>query len=262
MTDLSAVPDDLIERDQWVLWRYEGRSKGGKPTKVPYQASHLRADTTDPLTWTTFELASSLHAEYAEHYSGIGFVFSKDDPFVGIDLDQCLDTDGDVAAWARQIVERFAHSYMETSPSGRGIKIWVRGALPANMPGKRIGTGGDGSIEMYDRGRYFAVTGHVFRDAPQHIEDHAADVMLLYNRLTAGGNGWPVGPQQGRIPFGTQHNTLVSICGTLRARQVCEEAIEACLQVVRERQCEKPPSPEHVHQIVVSSRKWGKGRQA
>lgn len=29
------LPDDLAERDQWVLWRYEARD--GKPTKVPYQ---------------------------------------------------------------------------------------------------------------------------------------------------------------------------------------------------------------------------------
>ena len=37
------VPDDLIERDQWVLWRYEARH--GKPTKVPYQVAGDRADT-------------------------------------------------------------------------------------------------------------------------------------------------------------------------------------------------------------------------
>jgi primase-polymerase (primpol)-like protein len=27
------VPDDLAERDQWVLWRFEARK--GKPTKAP-----------------------------------------------------------------------------------------------------------------------------------------------------------------------------------------------------------------------------------
>jgi len=29
-----VVPDDLGERDQWVLWRYEERN--GRATKVPY----------------------------------------------------------------------------------------------------------------------------------------------------------------------------------------------------------------------------------
>ena len=28
------APDDLTERDQWVLWRYEERD--GRTTKVPY----------------------------------------------------------------------------------------------------------------------------------------------------------------------------------------------------------------------------------
>jgi len=47
------VPDDLAERDQWVLWRYESRY--GRPTKVPYQASGKPADSTNPGTWTMFE---------------------------------------------------------------------------------------------------------------------------------------------------------------------------------------------------------------
>jgi primase-like protein len=60
-----------------------------------------------------------------------------------------------------------------------------------------------------------------------------------------------------RISHGRQHNTLVSLCGTLRARGVCEEAIEACLQIVNEKQCEKPGAREHISRIVRSSRKWG-----
>ena len=56
--------------------------------------------------------------------------------------------------------------------------------------------------------------------------------------------------------FEQQHNTLVSLCGTLRRRAVCEEAIEACLQIVNAMQCERPGSPENVRRIILSSRRW------
>ena len=61
----------------------------------------------------------------------------------------------------------------------------------------------------------------------------------------------------GRIPYGQQHSTLVSIAGTLRARRVCDEAIEACLKVINARRCEKPGAPENIARIVRSSRGWG-----
>ena len=35
---MPELPDDLTERDQWVLWRLETRN--GKPTKVPYHLSY------------------------------------------------------------------------------------------------------------------------------------------------------------------------------------------------------------------------------
>ena len=248
------VPDDLTEHDQWVLWRFEARK--GKSTKVPYQASGKPADTTNRSTWTTFDEAQSAWRRNRQRYAGLGFVFSTDDSFAGIDLDDSLDEQGDLKDWARGIVERFSDTYMEISPSSRGLKIWARGSLPANLSGVKVG---DGAVEIYDHSRYFTVTGRAFRGAPLQVEEHADDLRKLYDRLTSGRKGWALQPLPGgQIPMGRQHNTLVSLCGTLRTRGVCEEAIEACLQRVNERQCEKPGHPDHVTRIVRSSRNWGK----
>jgi hypothetical protein len=249
------VPDDLTERNQWVLWRYETRN--GKSTKVPYQVCGRCADSTNSRTWGPFDEAVSTWCRNRQRYAGIGFVFAKEDPFTGLDLDDALDEQGDLKAWARGIVERFGDTYMEISPSGQGIKIWARGSLPTNLPGVPVG---DGAIELYDHARYFAVTGRAFRGAPLEIEDHAPDLLMLYERLTAGRKGWPLQPLPGgQIPHGRQHNTLVSVCGTLRARGICEEAIEACLQIINAKQCERPGPSEHVSRIVRSSRRWGTG---
>jgi putative DNA primase/helicase len=249
-----AVPDDLAERDQWVLWRRELVS--GRETKVPYSIRGSRASSTNPRDWGDFQNALRIWRRRPEQYAGLGFVFSAHDPFVGIDLDDCLDADGNLKAWAQGIVERFSDTYIEISPSGEGLKIWAKGQLPGNVAGVELG---DGQIEMYDRSRYFTVTGRVFRGAPLEVEDHAADLLLLYERLVGRKNRrWSLQPLEGgRIRYGQQHNTLVSIAGTLRARRVCDEAIEACLQIVNERQCERPGARVHISRLVRSSRKWG-----
>jgi primase-polymerase (primpol)-like protein len=247
------VPDSLTELDQWVLWRFEARQ--GKRTKVPYQVNGRNADSTDPKTWTSYEEALCAWCRNPKWYAGIGFVFSREDALAGIDLDDSIDEQGSVKPWAQGIVERFGDTYTEVSPSCRGLKIWARGSLPANLPGVQVG---DGAVELYDHARYFTVTGCAFRGAPLEIEEHSADLLMLYQRLAGGRKGWPLQPLPGgQIPFGRQHNTLVSLCGTLRTRGVCEEAIEACLQIVNERQCEKPGPREHIIRIVRSSRKWG-----
>jgi putative DNA primase/helicase len=250
-----VVPDDLAERDQWVLWRFE--NVGGRQTKVPYSIRGRKASSTNPRDWSEYEAVLETWGRSPQRYTGIGFVFSAEDPFVGIDLDNCLDDAGWLKPWAQGVVERFSDTYIEVSPSGRGLKIWARGKLPANLPGVQVG---DGQIEMYDHARYFTVTGRMFREGPLQVEDHAGDIRLLYDRLLQpkGKSRWPLQPLEGgRIPYGQQHNTLVSIAGTLRARRICDEAIEACLQIVNERQCERPGSRVHISQLVRSSRKWG-----
>ena len=101
----TNFPATLQQRDQWVLWRLE--SRGDKTTKIPYQPSGARADSTDPATWSDFATAQQAFINDAS-FSGIGFVFSENDPFVGIDLDKCRDPDtGEVERWATAVLARF-----------------------------------------------------------------------------------------------------------------------------------------------------------
>ena len=180
------------------------------------------------------------------------------DPFAGIDLDECLDPEGSVKPWGQGIVERFSDCYTEISPSGSGLKIWAHGALRSNLPGVKVA---DGQIELYDHARYFAVTGRAFRGAPLAIEDHVAGLLLLYEPLTQGkARRWPMQPLEGgRIPYGQQHSTLVSIAGTLRARRVCDE--RRSRPVCRSSTSANVRGPDRgrtLAGIVRSSRQWGR----
>lgn len=250
----AQIPDDMGEKDQFVVWRRE------HGTKVPYTIDGRRASSTDPTTWASVDEALAAARRNPSRWAGIGYVFHESDPFVGIDLDNCLDTDGTVKPWARGLVERFADTYMEVSPSGLGLKIWARGVLASNI-GKVAS--GDGGIEMYSHSRYFTVTGRAFNGAPLQIEDHAADLAALHEHLMRSRGRWQHQPDaRGRIPHGRQHFTLVSIAGTLARRGVCPEAIEACLLTVNALQCEKPGPRENIARIARSTSLWLARREA
>jgi primase-polymerase (primpol)-like protein len=247
------VPDDLRELDQWLLWRME--TVNSRKTKVPYSVRGYKASSTDPRTWAPFDVALTALHKSPQRYAGLGFVFVKGGGLAGIDLDDCLDSGGDVKKWASGVVERFFDSYMEISPSGRGLKIWARGSIPGNLAKVTVE---DGGIEIYDHARYFTFTGQRFRGAPLQVDEHAADLRALYEHLHGSrqNHGGRTLIDGVLIPHGRQHSTLVSICGTLRRRGLCDEAIEACLQIVNARQCEKPGPAENIRRIVRSSRRW------
>ena len=77
------------------------------------------------------------------------------DGFAGVDLDHCRDPEtGTIEPWAAEIVKLFG-TYTKVSPSGTGVKLFGRGALPEGVTGRR-----KGHIEVYGATRYFTVTGH------------------------------------------------------------------------------------------------------
>jgi KaiC/GvpD/RAD55 family RecA-like ATPase len=172
---VNPIPKELRERDQWVVWR------GAQ--KIPYSPVHgIAAKTTDPATWGT-------HAEADDKFKrggfdGIGFVFTSDDPYCGIDLDDCLDESGAPYPRALKLIERFG-SYSEVSPSGRGIKIIVRAKKPGPKCKAPIewAPGAKGQVEIYDTERYFTITGRLSPDGGMEIAQGQANVMALYRQL-------------------------------------------------------------------------------
>jgi putative DNA primase/helicase len=146
LVKVESIPEELRVRPQWVVWK----AVGDKPDKVPYSArTGRRASSTDLLTWSTFQEA--LEAYENGDYAGLGFVFSSADPYTGIDLDDCVDEDGEIASWALEIV-RYFDSYTEFSVSGGGLHLIVRGKALNRRKG---------GIEVYSTERFFTVTGHV-----------------------------------------------------------------------------------------------------
>lgn len=152
----EAVPGTLLEYDQWLCWREDERN--GKATKIPIDPTTGEfASTTDAETWAPFETARE-QVQFGTE-DGLGFVFTDDDPIVGVDLDDCRDPEtGEIDAWAVDVIETL-DSYTEVSPSGTGFHVLVTGALPD-------GRNRRGEIELYETARFFTVTADHVEGTP------------------------------------------------------------------------------------------------
>jgi len=166
----------LTERRQWVVWRYEQRKGQEKPTKVPYNARNGRLAKTDaPDTWSTYEEARTALAR-SKRFDGLGYVLSADDPFAGVDLDDCINLEtGEIDPQAAEIVGRL-DSYTEITVSGKGLRIWVQGSLPEGK--RRVG-----HIEMYDSVRFFTMTGRLVAGSPGDILPRQDALAALHREL-------------------------------------------------------------------------------
>lgn len=168
--EFMRVPEELKQRDQWVLWKLTEKGK------EPFQLNGKLAKSTDPLHWSNFDEVVKAYEVGQGVYNGIGYVFSKDDPYTGIDLDDCF-IDGELTGEAQQIVGELG-SYTELSQSGNGLHIFVK----ASKPGTRSKNTKQG-FEMYEHSRFFVVTGSHLSGTPETIEERQHEVDNLYERM-------------------------------------------------------------------------------
>lgn len=175
------IPAELRELPQWVVWRLEYREGMPKPTKTPYipRPNSGKASVIDPKTWGSFANAINAPLTSVEPvdpdakvsetgFTGIGFVFSANDEYCGIDLDDCH---GDTEIYNNQLrIFHEMNSYTEFSPSRTGVHIIVKGKVPT---GRRRSF-----IELYPQARFFTMTGDVLKNAP--IAERQVELNRLY----------------------------------------------------------------------------------
>lgn len=172
--NLAAIPAELKTRPQWVVWRSViGQNARGETivTKPPFQPRNLQfgANTTDPRTWGTFEEAVACLQSNPSIAEGIGFVFTEEDDFYGVDIDDENKVDPDLRLMRNELVSKIvgnSKSYAETSPSGRGLHIIAKGSIP--MEGRRSQKL---QLEVYGSKRYFTITGDVYNGRSEIVEE-------------------------------------------------------------------------------------------
>jgi primase-polymerase (primpol)-like protein len=168
MVAADNVPHVLrvYQRPQWVCWRYESRHEGKKPDKKPINAKTLGyAGPRWPNSWSSFDTAYATYLHHSQidtpgRLDGVGFFLTAEDPFIAVDLDNCLDEEG-ITTHALEIVQAL-QSYSEISPSGRGIRILVAAPAPIDNFKSR-------EVEVYAHSRYVTLTGQQLAGTPSEV---------------------------------------------------------------------------------------------
>lgn len=194
----STIPKNMKDKKHWVLWA-KAAKENGKIDKIPINARTLgNAQPNNPSTWTDFDTAyGSLKAnegckidikvpkqpKRTGVISGLGFMLTGSG-FSFVDLDH---VDNDIQAYRNGqkngIVWDIMHqtegkAYAEISQSGEGVHIILNGQLPS---GDRKND--ENKIEMYDTGRYVAMTGNLVDDTHTKIIDDCTDLLkTLHNK--------------------------------------------------------------------------------
>ena len=189
------LPEELKELEelrQWVIHK-------NKVPFIPYVSSEINASppaspviigacrvlitpakSNAPETWGSFQEAQE--ALQTGQFDGLGFQFGNFPPeslrVSGIDLDHVINENGDIEPFAEEIVN-LMNSYTEYSPSGKGLHILCKTVL--NDIGRKKGINDTCSIEMYNHGRYFTITGKIY-GKPRKIEERTSEFKEVYDK--------------------------------------------------------------------------------
>ena len=170
---IRNVPEILKQQKAWVgyiLKKCEGRTD-----KVPMDVLKARpAKSNDPTTWTDFD--SVLDLADQQGYNGVGFMFQP--PFVGIDLDYCVDENGNISAFALDVINQM-NCYCEYSPSGRGIHLICQGKISRARKISQLG------LEVYTKGRFFTVTGNRLESYSQQVDERSKELTALLKKYAS-----------------------------------------------------------------------------
>jgi hypothetical protein len=175
--NLPAALNPLKSRDNWVLWKWErGRNPNSgasaKWTKVPYQPSGRRADSTDRSTYSSYQQV----IEAVANFDGIGFCIGND--IAAFDVDKCRNSEtGGIHPWATQLMED-AQTYAEVTISGTGLRVIGFGQGAAG--GRKQPVGDGVTCESYrGGGRYIVMTGVSIHDMPLANIDAVMDATVI-----------------------------------------------------------------------------------
>ncbi len=152
------IPSTLKGLNQWIVWRVKPNGKGGL-SKIPSDpVTGQPMNPLDPANHMAFEEAFSSYR--AQDFAGVGFVLTgrpvKYDAdgnplfLIGLDFDKVTENP-ETRDYSESVSDRL-NSYMETSPSGKGVRMFALSHFATRS--------GQGNVaEIYSDKRFLTVTG-------------------------------------------------------------------------------------------------------
>ncbi len=158
MQTLPAALSALGQFRQFILYKLIPSATAGKFNKIPVnpftRAPYPKGGDwqKDPAQMTDFATAA---ANCIQGY-GVGFLFTPNDPFFFLDIDNCLNPDGQTwSPLALELLGAFPGAAVEVSSSGRGLHVFGVGVPSVAHSNKNT----DLDLEFYTESRFVALTG-------------------------------------------------------------------------------------------------------
>ena len=152
-------PKAFAKYKQFIVYKLV-KNDNNKFDKIPLDyRTGQPGNAHDPNIWLNINTALAL----ANHYNyGIGFVFTENDPFFFLDIDNCLDVEKkEWSQLATNLLTAFNGAAIEVSVSGKGLHIFGTGHIPEHTC-----RNSEHGLEFYDKNRFVALTGmHARGDA-------------------------------------------------------------------------------------------------
>ena len=171
--DLVA-PSELRQLQGWLIWKFETHDGEAKPRKVPYYANGGRRFGTqgsaqDRAALVSFAAACTAAAR--KGFAGVGLAMLADWGITALDFDKCVGDDRRLPDDVLAIVGR---TYAEWSPSGQGVRAFVRGDLGNHKSHAEPGRYG---FETFSSTGFVTFTGNVLDGVELcGYEDTVADI--------------------------------------------------------------------------------------
>ena len=232
------IPEELKDREQWLVWRFITKPGQKKPAKMPYYVNgNLRGwphgkpadgNATDdqPQVEQGHDLDRQHLADFETameraalgNFDGVGFAFLPGDGLIGIDLDAaCADKHASI----RDACGTFA----ERSPSGTGIHIIGLGHCETFKSN-------DVGVEVFCGRQFFTVTGDHDVASPLELRPIPDETLVKLRRTVERAKEAKRDAREASKPADTPAQAP-SVVATADASRYCLSALESGVQRLR-----------------------------
>ena len=150
---IENVPAEMRNKPNWVAvktWTNKDKDRLEKRLISPITGEYAESD--NPATWADFATA----CEYARANGNTTIAYALDgkDGIACIDLDDCLEENGDMKPFTKELYDKADNMYCERSLSGKGMHFFGK------TNGMDVRTfSKDGDMEFYQNTHFIAMTG-------------------------------------------------------------------------------------------------------
>jgi len=246
----SKIPSELRSVNNWLVAQIvPDSSRPGKSKKLPRSAKNGLAEGWNlPENLSSFDEAVAFCESQPNHVLGFAF---KNSPFIGLDLDDAFGEDAFPKNDALPLLKKYGLGYMERSPSGKGIRLFLKRNGPADGLSQHLEKqplGNGCSVEVF-LGGFCTVTGNQFGSGTGFAEASPTEVWRYCQSLNR---------SAAQVDEPGRNNVLAKYAGQLAKKYLSVEEAKLLIHAKNKEFAQPLDESELESTIFKSLSKWAK----